>query len=83
MDAIYADYSVSMSEFKRNPAQVLRAAGEKPVAVLTHNRPAFYMVTPKLFEALIEEMADRDLHELVRQRLLRKDTAIEVDIDKI
>jgi hypothetical protein len=32
---------------------------------------------------LIEEMADRDLHELVRQRLLRKDTAIEVDIDKI
>jgi antitoxin StbD len=83
MDAIYADYSVSMSEFKKNPAQVLRAAGEKPVAVLTHNRPAFYMVTPKLFEALIEEMADRDLHELVRQRLLRKDTAIEVDIDKI
>lgn len=83
MDAIYADYSVSMSEFKKNPAQVLRAAGEKPVAVLTHNRPAFYMVTPKLFEALIEEMADRDLHELVRQRLLRKDAAIEVDIDKI
>ncbi|MBS7349596.1 MAG: type II toxin-antitoxin system prevent-host-death family antitoxin, partial [Comamonas sp.] len=54
MDAIYADLSVSMSDFKRNPAQVLRAAGEKPVAVLNHNRPAFYMVTPKLFEAFIE-----------------------------
>ena len=65
MEAIYADYTISMSEFKKNPAQVLRTAGEKPVAVLNHNRPAFYMVTPKLFEALLEEAADRDLVELV------------------
>ena len=83
MDAIYADLSISMSEFKKNPAQVLRTAGEKPVAVLNHNRPAFYMVTPKLFEALIEEMAGRDLVEIARQRLSRKDTAIDVDIDRI
>jgi antitoxin StbD len=83
MDTIYADYSVSMSEFKKNPSQVLRAAGEKPVAVLNHNRPAFYMVTPRLFEALVEEMADRDLADLVRQRLSRKETAVEVDIDRI
>lgn len=83
MDAIYADYTVSMSDFKRNPAQVLRTAGEKPVAVLNHNRPAFYMVTPKLFEAFVEEMADRELISLVRQRLALKDTAIEVDIDQI
>jgi antitoxin StbD len=83
MDAIYADYTVSMSDFKRNPAQVLRTAGDKPVAVLNHNRPAFYMVTPKLFEALIEEMADRELMVLVRQRLALRDTAIEVDIDQL
>ena len=70
MDAIYADYSISMSEFKKNPAQVLRTAGEKPVAVLNHNRPAFYMITPKLFEALVEEAADRDLVELARQLAL-------------
>ncbi len=83
MDTIYADYSISMSEFKKNPAQVLRSAGEKPVAVLNHNRPAFYMVTPKLFEALVEKLVDLDMVELVRQRLEHKDTAIEVDIDKI
>lgn len=83
MDAIYADYSISMTEFKKNPAQVLRTAGEKPVAVLNHNRPAFYMLTPKLFEALVEELSDRYLVELARQRLARKDTAIEVDIDEI
>ena len=83
MDTIFADYSVSMSEFKKNPAQVLRTAGEKPVAVLNHNRPAFYMVTPKLFEALIEELSERDLVKLARQRLANKDTAIEVDIDSL
>jgi antitoxin StbD len=83
MDVIFADYSISMSEFKRNPAQVLRTAGEKPVAVLNHNRPAFYMVTPKLFEALVEELLDRELVEVVRHRLANLDSAVEVDIDDI
>ncbi len=83
MEAIYADYTISMSEFKKNPAQVLRTAGEKPVAVLNHNRPAFYMITPKLFEALVEEAADRDLVELVRSRLTMIDSAIEVDLEQL
>ena len=83
MDTIFADLSVSMSEFKRNPAQVLRTAGEKPVAVLNHNRPAFYMISPKRFEALVEELADRELVNLARQRLLEKDSAVEVDLDQL
>lgn len=83
MDNIYADYSISMSEFKKNPAQVLRTAGEKPVAVLSHNRPAFYMVTPQLFEALVEQLADQDLVDLARQRLQRKHLAVEVDVDRL
>jgi len=70
-----------MSEFKKNPSQVLRAAGERPVAILNHNRPAFYMVTPKIFEMLVEALADCDLTELVRHRLTQKDQGVEVDID--
>lgn len=83
METIYTKLSISMSEFKKNPAQVLRTAGEKPVAVLSHNRPAFYMVSPILFELLMEKIADRDLNDLVRSRLAQKDAAIEVDIDSI
>lgn len=83
MQAILADYSVSMSEFKKNPAQVLREAGAKPVAVLNHNRPAFYMVTPEVFEAMLEDLADRELVELARQRLASKARAVEVDIDTV
>ncbi len=83
MDTLYAERTISMSDFKKNPAQVLRAAGDLPVAVLNHNRPAFYMVTPGLFEAMVEELADRDLLELARRRLADRDAAVEVDIDKI
>ncbi len=83
MDTIYADLSISMSEFKKNPAQVLRVAGEKPVAILSHNRPAFYMVTPKIFEVFVEALADRELTELIRHRIAQKDQAVEVDIDTV
>ena len=83
MEAIYADLSISMSEFKKNPSQILRSAGERPVAVLSHNRPAFYMITPSVYEALIDRNEDRALTDIARQRLALKDSAIEVNIDEI
>lgn len=83
MDTIYADLSISMSEFKKNPSQILRSAGERPVAVLSHNRPAFYMISPRVYEALIENTEDRELVKIARQRLSLKDTAVEVNIDEI
>ena len=52
MQAIYSDVTISMSEFKKNPAAVLRDAKSRPVAVLNHNKAAFYMVEPALFEAM-------------------------------
>jgi len=72
-----------MSDFKKNPAQILREAGDKPLAMLSHNRTAFYMVTPGLFGALVENLADRELEAIVRKRLTLKDTAVEVNIDQI
>lgn len=83
MEYNYVDYSVSMTEFKKNPATVLREAGAKPVAVLNHNKPAFYMVKPDVFEAMLEDLSDRDLVALARARLASKSTAVEVGIDKI
>jgi antitoxin StbD len=83
MQAIYADVMVSMSEFKKNPAAVLRNAKSKPVAVLSHNKAAFYMVEPALFEAMLEELADQDLQRTVVSRMGERARAIEVDIDAI
>jgi len=83
MQALYSDFTVSMSEFKKNPAAVLREAKSKPVAVLSHNKAAFYMVEPALFHALLEELSDQDLHRTVLSRMNERAQAVEVDIDAI
>lgn len=52
---ILTDQTVSITELRKNPAQYFR---EKPVAVLSNNKPAGYMVSAELFEqmmALLEE----------------------------
>ena len=83
MEAIFADVTVSMSEFKKNPAAVLREANSRPVAVLNHNRAAFYMVEPALFQAMLDELADQELHQKVVARMRERAQAIEVDIDDV
>lgn len=83
MHAIFADTTTSMSDFKKNPAAVLREAGNRPVAVLNHNRPAFYMVSPALMEAMLEALGDRDLLDLVRARMNDGASPVEVDIDEL
>ena len=83
MEAIYSDVTISMSEFKKNPAAVLREAKNRPVAVLNHNKAAFYMVEPALFAAMLEEVADQGLHRKALARMSERAHAIEVDIDEI
>jgi len=57
METLHVDLAISMSEFKTNPAAVLRRAGRQPVAVLNHNRVSFYMLSPDLFQDMLEELA--------------------------
>ena len=83
MNVMLADLTVSMSEFKKNPAAILRHAGKRPVAVLNHNKPAFYVVEPALFEAMLEELGNQELHGKVLARLHERARAIEADIDRL
>jgi antitoxin StbD len=83
MEALYADVTISMSEFKKNPAAVLREAKNRPVAVLNHNKAAFYMPEPALFAAMLEELSDQQLSRTVLERMSERAQAIEVDIDAI
>ena len=83
MESIYPDITVSVSEFKKNPAAVLSEAKRRPVAVHNHNKAAFYMVEPALFEAMLEELSDQALYRTVLSRMSERASAIEVDIDAI
>ena len=83
MEAIYSDITISMSEFKKNPAAVLRDAKSKPVAVLNHNKAAFYMSAPDVYEDLLESVYDREIEPLIQARRAQIADAVEVDIDKL
>lgn len=85
MQTLLTDLTISMSDFKKNPAKVLRDAGSKPVAVLSHNKTAFYMIEPELFEALMDEVEDMQLLPLLKQRIksAEKGNYKIVDIDAI
>lgn len=80
MEILYTNQTVSISELKRNPTAVARQAGHRPVVVLNHNKPAFYVVEPKMFEAMMEHIEDKELLELARQRLAEGHETVEVDV---
>ena len=82
MQTVLTDKTISMSDFKRNPTRVLREAGSAPVAVLNHNKPAFYMLEPKLFEALLDAADDALLIPLLQRRIARADF-VEVSLDEL
>ncbi|MHB1237741.1 MAG: type II toxin-antitoxin system Phd/YefM family antitoxin [Gallionella sp.] len=83
METILSDLSVSMTEFKKNPNVALRESGGQAVAVLSHNKPAFYMVPPDRYEAMLDAIDDLHLVRVVKERLKQKDRAIAVTLDDL
>ena len=80
MDTILASLTTSISEFKSNPSAALRKAGKKPFAVLTNNKPSFYVITPELYESITELLFEVQVTPVIKKRLNRLDKAISVDI---
>lgn len=68
MDTILASMSVSVTELKRNYADILRQAEDSPVAVLNHNRPEAYLVPASHYERLLAHLEDMEDAKLVRER---------------
>ena len=56
MDQVFATRSVSITELKRSPSAVLKQAGAEPVAVLNHNRPAAYLLSPEVYESMLRRL---------------------------
>lgn len=66
MDSIHANITVSVTELKRNFANILATAKNAPVAVLNHNKPEAYLLSAKHYEKLrgiIEDLEDRKIVE--------------------
>lgn len=56
MDEILTKKTTSITAFKANPNREVKLAGDEPFAVLTNNRPSFYVLSPKAYDDLMEQM---------------------------
>lgn len=68
MDTIFSHITVSVTELKRNYANILKAADECPVAVLNHNRPEAYLLPAAHYERLMAYLEDLEDAKMVRER---------------
>ncbi len=83
MRQVLADFSVSISELKKNPSALLSQASGSPIAVLNHNKPAAYLVPAETYEALMDMIEDYELARLVEERRGDKDQAVQVSLDDL
>jgi antitoxin StbD len=83
MHQVLADFSVSISELKKNPSALLSRASGSPIAVLNHNKPAAYLVPAETYEALMDMVDDYELSRLVEERRGDRDQAVAVSMDDL
>ena len=81
MDTILAGISVSVTELKRNYANILKQADDSPVAVLNHNRPEAYLVPANHYERLMAYLEDMEDAKLIRER--GNGPFVEIGIDEL
>jgi antitoxin StbD len=78
-NSILADVSAGISELKKNPMAVVQQGDGAPVAILNRNKPVFYAIPAKAFEALMDKLEDLELALIVEAR--KNQPEIEVSID--
>ncbi|TDP38332.1 antitoxin StbD [Idiomarina aquatica] len=83
MRQVLADFSVSISELKKNPSALIAEASGSPVAVLNHNKPAAYLIPAATYEALMDTIEDYELGKLVEERRNDRDQAVSVSLDDL
>jgi antitoxin StbD len=80
---IYANYTVSISQLKRNPQALIDNAHGDIIALLNRNRPTAYIVPAETFDWLMELAEDIELGQIIEERKSEKPEAVEVGIDEL
>jgi antitoxin StbD len=83
MEKIKTGLATSISEFKKNPNSEVAKAGNKPFAVLTNNRPSFYVLPPELYERILEMMSDLEMEPVLKKRMAQKHKGVAVSLDEL
>lgn len=76
---LLADVGVSISDLKKNPSAVIAAADGFPVAILNRNTPAAYLIPAKAWEAIMDQLEDIELAEIVKARQGQKRVRVKLE----
>ena len=76
---IYARHTVSMTDLRRNPSEVIEVANLAPVAVLNHNKPAAYLISAAAYEEILEQLEDATLSKIVKARQGGRSVKVNID----
>ncbi|ABS17234.1 MULTISPECIES: type II toxin-antitoxin system Phd/YefM family antitoxin [Brucella/Ochrobactrum group] len=79
MQRVEANIAVSVSDLKKSPSAVMDEANGEAVAVLNHNRIMAYMVPAGVYEAMLEQLDDIRLTEIIRNRADEKGISVDID----
>jgi antitoxin StbD len=83
MQPIFAPFSASISELRKNPKALLEKSHNDAVAIFEHNVPAAYLISPVHYEQLLNRLEDYELGEIVKGRQAEKPFAVEVSLNDL
>ena len=76
---VEADLAISITELKKNPNAVFKAAEIQQVAVLNHNKVVGYVISPAAWEGILEMMEDLEDIALIEKRKGEKSFPVNLD----
>jgi antitoxin StbD len=85
MDTIHANITIGVTELRESPARILKRAEneDQAVAILNHNKPAGYIISPRMMEAMLDSIADRTAENRAKTRLSTVDKARKIKLDEL
>lgn len=85
MNTIHAEITIGITELRESPARILKRAEDEDqaVAILSHNKPAGYIVSPKMMEAMLDSIADRIAENRAKSRISTLNTARKISPDDL
>jgi antitoxin StbD len=83
MHHLLSKHATTITELKANPTAVIESAKEEAIVVLNRNTPTAYILTPKMFEMLLDALDDLELSKTVIARKKDLSKAVKVDLDDL
>ncbi len=80
---IMADVTVSISDLKETPAAVIEEARKRQVAITNRNRAVAYVVSPEVWDHILDVFDDRKFLREYEDRLDDIEDAIPISLDDL